>query len=406
MHLAVRRMVWRTLLRHRQRTVLMISIVAMGSLVIVLLFGLSDGIVASMTASQMDFNQGGFQVRVAGSGTDPVAVDAMSPEQVTAAREALDGLGGLTIAERFESVGMIHTAQATDSIRLRGIDPASESMVTRLDDRIVRGKYLDDAGQVLLSATLVEKHDIRVGERVVLHAMSNQGAATRAFRLTGVFEAATGDLERVAMLCIDDARGLTGIDGSTALAVGLPRGMSANRTADRARQLLAGQAGIEVADYYDLNPLARFMAAGSRIRMIPFVLMISLMAGFGVANTALYSVLERTREFGVMAAVGMSRRLLAQLVLLESSLVAALGFLVGGSMGYWALVHLCRNGIDVSFLSDMGGSLGLPRVLYASTSGWYVVAAFSVVVLTALFAAWHPARRLNRLDPVQAIREG
>jgi len=57
-------------------------------------------------------------------------------------------------------------------------------------------------------------------------------------------------------------------------------------------------------------------------------------------------------------------------------------------------------------LTDMVGSVGVPRVVYASTSGWYWVAALSVVVFTALAAAWYPARRVNRLEPVTAIREG
>jgi len=149
------------------------------------------------------------------------------------------------------------------------------------------------------------------------------------------------------------------------------------------------------------------MIGGSVIKMIPFVVMISLLAGFGVANTAFYSVLERTREFGVMTAVGMSRRLLAQVVLLESVFVSAIGFLVGGGVGYGLLIYLERFGIRFGDLvPGMTDSLGIPTVIYASTSGWYWVAAFSVVVFTALVAAWYPARRANRLEPVTAIREG
>ncbi|TFH06630.1 MAG: FtsX-like permease family protein [Candidatus Atribacteria bacterium] len=98
--------------------------------------------------------------------------------------------------------------------------------------------------------------------------------------------------------------------------------------------------------------------------------------------------------------------MLRQLILLESTIVAAIGFLIGGGLGYWGIVYLSRNGLSLEFLSDISKSAGLPKVIYASTSGWYMVAAFSVVVFTALTAAWYPARRVNRLDPVSAIREG
>ena len=208
------------------------------------------------------------------------------------------------------------------------------------------------------------------------------------------------------MVSIGDVQGMSGFEGATTIAVALPREASDRRAVAEARALLADQPGIAVADYFDLNPFARLMISGSTIKMIPFVLMISLMAGFGVANTSFYSVLERTREFGVMKAVGMNSKLLARMVLVESTIVAAIGFVLGGGLGYWGLVYLSRTGWDISMMTDMVGSIGLPRVIYASTSGWYWVAALSVVVFTALAAAWYPARRINRLDPVTAIREG
>ena len=406
MNQILRRMAWRNLWRHRQRTTLMIMAVAVGSLAILILFGFADGMIGSMTAAQVDWNQGSFQVRGVGYPDDPIPENGMSPQQVAAATEALAPLRTVGIAPRLETYGMIHTSYGTEGVRLRGIDPMAESTVTHLNDLVVEGNYLDGPGQILLSASMAEDLDIRVGERVVLLAITQRGTESQAFTVTGLYEAASFDLEQVAMVSIDNLRTMTGIVGATTLAVALPREVSVHRSVAQARELLADQSGIIVADYFDLNPFARIMVSGSRIEMIPLVIMISLLAGFGVANTSFYSVLERTREFGVMSAVGMSRRLLAQLILLESTFVAAIGFLFGGGLGYWGLRYLSRNGVSVSFMADLSKNIGFPKVLYASTSGWYIVAAFSVVVFTALAAAWYPARRINRLDPVAAIREG
>ena len=406
MNTTLRRMAWRNLWRHKQRTILMIATVAMGSLVILVLFGLSDGVIGSMTATQIDWNQGSFQVRSDSYADDPLIENGLSPEQVAAATEALANMRTAGITPRMETYGMIRTPYGTGGVSLRGIDPVQESTVTHLDELVVEGSYLDGQGQILLSTYMAEDLDIRLGERVVILAITNSGTESQAFRVTGLFEAASFDLEQVAMVSIEDVRSLTGIAGATTLAVALPRGVSANRSVTEATQLLAGQTGIVVAGYFDLNPFARFMIAGATIKMIPFVVMISLMAGFGVANTSFYSVLERTREFGVMTAVGMSRKLLSRLILLESTMVAAIGFIVGGGLGYWGLMYLSRNGVSLSFMADISKNVGIPKVIYASTSGWYMVAAFSVVVFTALTAAWYPARRVNRLDPVAAIREG
>jgi ABC-type lipoprotein release transport system permease subunit len=254
---------------------------------------------------------------------------------------------------------------------------------------------------------LAEDLDIRVGERVVVLATGGGGSDSRAFTAVGLFRSTVIEMERVAMITIDDARTMLDLSGATALAVGLPRGTSAGHAAAQAERMLGDQPALEVADYFALNPLARVMISGATIKLIPFVIMISLMAGFGVANTAFYSVLERTREFGVMTAVGMSRKLLAGVILLESILVSAIGFVVGGGVGYGLLLYLSRTGINFGpLLKDFGSGFGMPTIIYTSTSGWYWVAAFSVVVFTAVAAAWYPARRVNRLEPVPAIREG
>ena len=400
------RIAWRGLWRHKQRTILMIATVAVGSLVILVLFGLSDGMIGSMTATQIDWNQGNFQVRTAAYADDPIPENALSPEQVAAATDGLGAMRTAGITPRMETAGMVRSAYGTDGVMLRGIDPTTESLVTHLDELIVEGRYLDADGQVLLSTALAEDLDIRVGERVVILAIGAAGADSRAFVVAGLFRSPSTDFEQMAMTSINDVRAMTGFEGATSLAIALPRGTSDSRAVAEARRILADHQGIAVAGYFDLNPFARFMISGATIKMIPFVVMISLMAGFGVANTAFYSVLERTREFGVMTAVGMSRKLLSRMVLMESTIVAAIGFVVGGGLGYWGLLYLSRNGWDISVLTDMVGSLGFPRVIYASTSGWYWVAALSVVVFTALAAAWYPARRVNRLEPVTAIREG
>ena len=406
MNKILRRMAWRNLWRHKQRTVLMIMSVALGSMAVLALFGLTEGMLASMTASQIDWNQGSFQVRSVDYAVDPIPENGLSPEQVAAATEALGPLQATGVAPRLETHGMIRTSYGTGGVRLRGIDPVRESTVTHLDELVVEGSYLTSTGQILLSTAMAEDLDIRVGERIVILAITNGATESKAFTVTGLVNPASFDLEEVAMVPIEDIHAMTGISGATTLAVALPRGASAGRAVTEAKELLANQSGVVVADYFDLNPFARMLVSAARIEIFPMVIMISLLAGFGVANTSFYSVLERTREFGVMKAVGMSRRLLTQLVLLESTFVASIGFIIGGGLGYWGLLYLNRNGIRLSIMDDISKNIGFPKVFYTSTSGWYIVAAFSVVVFTALTAAWYPARRANRLDPVASIREG
>jgi len=407
MSLLAGRIAWRNLWRHAQRTVLMIAIVAFGSCLILLVWGIIDGFLASMTGSQTVYDLGDFQLRAVGYADDPVPSNGLTAAQVVEAEAALADLRVDGAAPRLEVYGLVRSAYGTDGAVLRGIDPLKERLVTQVAEMIVEGRLIAEPGEVLLSAQLAESLDVRLGERIVVLAQGESGTNSRAFTAVGFFSPPLAQLDHTLFASIEDARALSEWDGLTSIAVDLPRGASTGRAVNEVASRLPEGSGIEVADYYALNPLARVMIGGSVIKMIPFVVMISLLAGFGVANTAFYSVLERTREFGVMTAVGMSRRLLAQVVLLESVFVSAIGFLVGGGVGYGLLIYLERFGIRFGDLvPGMTDSLGIPTVIYASTSGWYWVAAFSVVVFTALVAAWYPARRANRLEPVTAIREG
>jgi ABC-type antimicrobial peptide transport system permease subunit len=139
--------------------------------------------------------------------------------------------------------------------------------------------------------------------------------------------------------------------------------------------------------------------------MLPIMFILALLAGFGVANTVLFSVIERTREFGVMIAVGMSPKRLARMVQLEALLTSTLGFVAGGSLGY-ILLLLMGGGITIGDTwASMAGDFALPAKLYVATSGIYLLGSLMVVLMTALLAAWYPARRAAGLQPVEAIRE-
>ena len=402
------RMAWRNLWRHAQRTILMIAIVAFGSWVILVMWGIADGMIRSMTDTQIEYNLGDLQLRAVEYADDPVPSNGLTAKQVLGSQEVLADAGIDASSARLETSGMLRSSYGSDGVTIRGIDQIREQRVTKLQETIVEGRYIAGLGEILISAKMAASLDIRLGERVVLLAQGESGTSSQAFRAVGFFASNLGALDRIAMIPLQDAHAMSEWSGLTSIAIKLPAGASTSRYVSRLQDdlAIADIEGIEVADYFALNPFARLMIQGSTIKMIPMVIMIALMAGFGVANTAFYSVLERTREFGMMMALGMSRKLLARIVLMESVFVSAIGFVVGGGVGYGCLMYLSRHGFSLGGLMGNFSELGIPTTLYASTSGWYWVAAFSVVVFTALVAAWYPARRANRLEPVTAIREG
>ncbi len=399
---------WRGLWRHPQRTALMIAIVAFGSALISVMWGLTDGFIESMVSTQIELDTGDFQVRAAGYADDPVPQNGLDAGAVDAVRSTLTHMpSAWSWAPRVATSAMLRSAYGTLGVSVRGIDPLREPTVTDVHRAIVEGRFLDGSGEIVLSRTAATDLDVRLGERVVLMAFSRGSSTSEAFVLVGIVDSGLATLESVAFVPIGDARGLAGWHGATSVAVAIPRGANRDPAADRLAAALPEGLDAEVSTYFELNPLIEIMLSGSVVKLTPFVIMVAILTGFGVANTVFYSVLERTREFGMMTAVGMSTRQLGLVILFESTYVSAIGFAIGGGLGYGALLYLSRVGLNLGvMIGEVGSTFGMPNVLYASASGMYWLASFSVVVFTGLIATWYPARRAARLEPVAAIRDG
>jgi len=402
------RIAWRGLWRHPQRTILMMAIVAFGSALILLMWGLTDGFIETLVSTQIDYDSGDFQIRATSYADNPLPKNGLTADELSIVESTLDEFPETwTYAPRLYTTGMLKSAYGALGVSVRGVDPIREPTVTLTDTSVQEGRPLESSGEIVLSRAAASDLDVLIGERVVLLSFTEGASSSRAFTLVGITDAGLTTLDSVAFITLSDARTLTGWSGATSVAVSVPHGVNRDRAAARLEEALTGRIDADVATYFELNPLIRVMLSGSAVKLTPFVIMVALLAGFGVANTVFYSVLERTREFGMMTAVGMSTRQLAHVVLFESIYVSAVGFAVGGGLGYWVLLYLSRVGMNLgSLLGEIGATMGIPTVLYASTSGLYWIASFSVVVFTGLIAAWYPARRASRLQPVTAIREG
>jgi len=287
----------------------MIAIVAFGSFCVIVVWGVTDGWLKTMTHAQISLDQGDLKVFAAGYRQDPVPGHGLPPEALASAWEEVEKIPGAKAAPRLVLFGMLRSAYGAMGVEIRGVDPVHEPQVTELKSRIVEGDWLSGPGGLLLSVSLAESLDVRLGERVVLLAQGERGPASQAFVVVGLYASGFPRLDRATVLIpLEDARGLSGYPGATELVVRL----SGGRKEATSRLQAALDDDYEVVGFFELNPMVRDMVRISAIELTPMILILALLSGFGVANTVLFSVLERTRELGVMAAVGMSPKRLSR----------------------------------------------------------------------------------------------
>lgn len=402
---AIVRLAWRNLWRHPQKTALAIAIVAFGTFCIIVVWGITEGWIKTMTHAQVSLDQGHLKIFAAGYRADPALEKALASEDLHRALSELARFPGAEAAPRLTVYGMLKSAYGAAGVEIRGVDPEREPMVTEIPRRIVAGAWFSGPGQILLGQSLAEELDVRLGERVVVLVQGARGPRSQAFRAVGFFASGLPGLDKSTVLIpLEDARAIAGVLGATEVVVRISSGDPAALAA-RLQEALGER--FEVRDFFSLNPLIRDMVRVAWIELTPMIAILALLSGFGVANTVLFSVLQRTRELGIMAAVGMSPRTLARMVLMESLLSSALGYGVGAGAGYGVNLILATRGVSFGeVFGEMLGRAGMPAVLYSAVSGWYWLGSLSVVLATGLVAAWYPARRAARLSPVEAIREG
>jgi ABC-type antimicrobial peptide transport system permease subunit len=146
----------------------------------------------------------------------------------------------------------------------------------------------------------------------------------------------------------------------------------------------------------------------NRYTSIPIIFIFSLVAAAAVTSTAVVSVIERTREFGMISAVGLAPARLATVVIFESIITSLIGWVVGLAGGYATIAVLARvnviGGLLGSTYSRAFTSLPLTDEIYAAVHPVYALYASLTVGIAALLALLIPARRVRRLRPAQAMR--
>jgi putative ABC transport system permease protein len=229
--------------------------------------------------------------------------------------------------------------------------------------------------------------------------------AAGVVEVVGIFDSGSAELDRsiteVPLAWFQETYSMGDHGHSVAIALdGLEQVAAATA---RAAQVVAAQPELTVLDWNALHPgLHQAIRADMSSAWFMYGVLIVLVA-FSVLNTQLMSVLERTREFGMIAALGVRPRRLAGLVMLETALMAAIGLLIGLFLGWLVSLYFSVHGFSYPGMEEMAERFNLPGAMYPSISFLSMLLGPAVVFVFCLLAALYPALRLFRLRPVAAM---
>jgi ABC-type lipoprotein release transport system permease subunit len=317
------------------------------------------------------------------------------------------------VVHRVEVAGLASSAAAAVPVAVQGVDPAEEPAFSEMDRRLVDGRYLeaDDHLAGYVGEALARRLRLQLGDRLVLTAQALDSSITEQLvRVVGTFRIGIPEVDQgLVQIPLATAQQWLGLDHAvTTVGVMLHDSWATDRVTAAAQSRLAADSGrIAVLSWRrampELDAAVRIDDAGDYV----FHAVLFLIVALAIVNTVLMSVLQRTREFGVIRALGLRRRDSAALVTLETLLLALLSGVVGIVLGLGLTWGLFRHGIDFTrFMGDQFTAAGtvIDPVFIPQFRVMQVVQSVAFTVVIGLLASLYPAWRATRIDITEAMK--
>jgi ABC-type lipoprotein release transport system permease subunit len=344
----------------------------------------------------------------------PAATLARVEEAVAAAAQPEDIRA---VLQRVDVGGLAQSATSSIPVRISGIDPAREAPISFLAERIVEGRFLEPGDRLegLVGAGVAERLRLDLGSRLVLMAEGAGGELdSQLVLVTGIFRTDIPEVDRgVVQIPIETAREWLAIGGdATSVNVILTSdrrtGDIARVAADRLRAAPDAGAQVGVRPWWQAMPDLHAGLQADAVQTYIMLLILLAIVALAVVNSVLMAVLYRTREFGVLRALGLDRRAVGAMVLVEGTLLTLASGAAGMALGLVVSLGVFGGGVDLSWAlaaEDLAfaGTITDPVVIPAVQRG-DAIAILAIVMTIGVLASIYPAWQATRIEPAEAMK--
>jgi len=404
----VLRMAWRNLWRHPRRTWLTTGAMVFSNVLLVFMMSLQFGMYDMMIDNALQIFTGHLQVQAPGYKDDQKMRQTV-PNIIPLAGAIRRELKSDRVAARGWAFALASSADRSFGIGVYGVEPDYEQRVSNIPGLVAAGRYLAslDAAEIVIGTVLARNLHVDVGDELTLMGSGVDGSfAATVVTIVGIFESGVTDIDRniaeIPLRLFQDTFYTQGAGHQ--IVVVDDRLATVAATQAKVRSVLPAGSGLEVPDWNDLQPgLKQAIQADMGSSFFMYIVLVILVA-FSVLNTQLMSVLERTREFGIVMALGLRPGRLGRLVMLETALMGIIGTAIGAVLGAFVTSWFTRNGISFPGMDEMAAELNLPARMYPQLNPLTILAGPAIVLLFTLLAAIYPAMRLHWQKPVDAMR--
>ena len=394
---------YRNLGRHRRRTALSVLALAMGTSLLMFIAAFFQGEMRSSMETTLRLDSGHIQVTAAEYDSDKLSVAweylIENPEQAAAQIEALEQVQVAT--PRLMASGIVSVGDESTGVQIMGIVPDSEANAPYRDG-IVAGEFLtaDDREGIVIGYPLAQSFGLNIGDQLTLLVNTSEGDVDeQKFTVRGIFTTGTSAYDKgIVFLPLAKAQAFSGADNRASMIFIL---LNDREQAGVVANAIQGE-GYQVKTWSQLNELLVLINDFSNAYIVILNLIVLGVTATVIVNTLLMSVFERTREIGILTAIGMKGRQVIALFITEASLLALGGITLGSLVGWILSAYFAKVGIYFGDLGISEGMLLQDRIypyLTIDSAINLIITSFIITVLASLY----PARLASRMEPVEAL---
>ncbi len=399
---------WRNIWRNRLRSGVVITAIALGIFAGIFSMAFMRGMANQRLESAIKTQISDIQVHL----PDFMKVNDIK-NYFTGSDSLLDHIdtirGVVASSRRIIVNAIINSAEKGSGVKLYGVEPGAEREVTDLYTKVIEGNYLDSlkSGRpILIGQKLSEKLGVGIGSKIVAGILDAHGYPVYSqFRIGGIFRTVSTPFdESTAFVRYRDLRELTLLPANSAheIAVSLDDPELSGRVSTVIHDM---KPGLNVEEWFEIMPELNYLTETMDYYMYIFIIIILLALGFGIVNTMLMVVLERVKELGMLMAVGMNKRRVFGMIMLETVLLSFTGGIFGILIGTALAGYFHTRGLNLSGLYGEGFSaLGYNSTVYTVLHPQMILMTTVLVILTGVLASVYPALKALKLNPADAVR--
>jgi ABC-type lipoprotein release transport system permease subunit len=401
------RMAWRNIWRHRRRTLIVVLAIGLTMAMMMMYDGLINGFQDAIYANAIKVLGGNIQVHAIGYSdkTEQYPLLPLSNDQ--AVLKTVQTQPQVVAASlRINTGGMITNRKGAFAVGITGIEPENELPISLVGHHVIAGRYLTQTDQdaIFIGKGLADAMEVNVGDRITLvgRATHNQ-MRSRTVTIIGIYDLGMPSIEKQTVyMSLAEAQDLYGLSGEATEVVVTLRHLGQEPAVINALKPLLTD--YEIASWQTNYPELQYTIETKTKVMDIFSVIILIIVGIGILNLLLMAVYERTREIGLLGALGLKPGQISILFILEGLMLGIVGAAFGVGLGVLINFLLGRVGMDYSQFTSLTEYTALISGRVYPTLGLEKLVPHVVTVLIiAGLASFYPAREAAHAEPAKAL---